>query len=253
MSRTPPLRHSRRLVALLALGASLCSGACSTGRRVDTSSLLGAERAAELTLASELAYPTPDREAVSEWSDRAADAEAVVRRVAAPAADVGSWVVTDTRDGRTITEDLYVRGPKGDVALVRSTNHVERVVSWFAPALVVMPAELAPGETFRQTSTIKIFPIDDQDNVRDQGPVTQELTLEAEQDFARPAGQAPAMRVRAVFTADLSAADVVKTTDLWFDAREKGGGLAGERSEEVVKALGLTIRTTRRFLVREAP
>lgn len=247
MNRTPP----HRLVATLALGALLCSGACSTGRRVDTSVLLGAERGAAASLASERAYPAPDREAVSDWSDRASDGE--VRRVAAPAEDPGSWLVTDTRDGRTITEDLYVRSPKGDVALVRSTNHVERVVSWFAPALIVMPAELSLGETFHQTSSIKIYPIDDQYNVRDQGPVTQELTLEAEQDFARPTGPAPTFRVRAVFTTDLSAADVVKTTDLWFDAREKGGGLVAERSEEVVKALGLTIRTTRRFLVREAP
>lgn len=247
MNRTP----THRLLAVLALGAALCSGACSTGRRVDTSALLGAERRTDSTLASEHAYPIPPRETISEWSDRATDGE--IQRVAAPAADPGSWLVTDTRDGDVVTEDLYVRSPKGDVALVRSTNHVEGVVSWFAPALVVMPAELAPGETFRQKSTIRIYPIEDQYNVRDQGPVTQELTLEAEQDFARPTGPVPTFRVRAVFTTDLSAADVVKTTDLWFDAREKGGGLVAERSEEIVKALGFTVRTTRRFLVREAP
>ena len=250
MIRSPnPLR--RRFVALIALAAALCSGACSTGRRVDTVSLLGAERDASAPLDSARAYPAPDREAASVWSDRATDGE--VRRTAAPAPDPGSWLVTDTRDGRVITEDLYIRSPKGDVALIRSTNHEERVVSWFAPALVVMPAELAPGQAFRQESTIKIYPIDDRDNIRDQGPVTQELTLVAEQDFARPAGPTPTFRVRAAFTTDLSAADVVKTTDLWFDTREKGGGLVAERSEEVVKALGLTIRTTRRFLVREAP
>ncbi|MBL0921951.1 MAG: hypothetical protein IBJ10_07465 [Phycisphaerales bacterium] len=244
-----PPRTIGRLLGGAALALAALTAACTTGRRVDTADLLGAESPAARALQAQDAYPVVKRAETSTWSDRAGAGDFM--RAVAPGADPDSWLVTDSRDGRTLTEDLFVRNPKGDVVLVKTTSHVEGVISWFAPALVVMPAELAPGETFRQTTSIKVFPIDDPDNVRDQGPVTQELTLEAEQSFGLSGGPTPARRVRAVFTTKLSAASVVKTTDLWFVGGRRPG-LVAERSEEVVKALGLTVRTTRRFLALES-
>jgi hypothetical protein len=54
-----------------------------------------------------------------------------------------------------------------------------------------------------------------------------------------------------VFTVDLRAADVEKTTEQWYATTGRNPGLVAERSEEIVRVLGMAVRTTRRFLVRE--
>lgn len=248
---TPPTTIVARLArALLPFAAAALAG-CSVGHRVDTAELLGHERPAAEPLTAAEAYPVPSRKMTSTWSDRAGAGD--FQRVTAPAGDPGSWLVTDSRDGKPITENLYAKNPKGDVVLVRSTDHGERVISWFSPGLIVMPDRLEPNQTHRQTTTIRIYPIDDPDHVRDQGPVTQEMTLESDQIVQTPLGPIPSRRVHVLFTADLGVAKVEKTSDLWFTTRKQDPGLVANRSDEIAKALGLTVRNVRQFLVLEAP
>ncbi len=243
-------RIHRPIVAVLMLISAGAATGCASGRRVDTGSLLGTEAPAESALKASAAFPERAREGKTTWSDRAGADDFV--RIAEPAGDPDSWLVRDERGGEPLVENLYQLSPKGDVVLIKSTDHGERVITWFSPPLVVMPKELKPDVPFKQKLKIQVFPIHDPDTMKDQGEATQELRLDVQQVIAtgdeKPTST---VRVRAVFTVDLSAADVVKTTEQWFETGEDPAGLVAERSEEVVKVLGLAVRTTRRFLVRE--
>lgn len=181
----------------------------------------------------------------------------VVERFPGVADIAGVWVETHRTDSATVPflEETFVRASGGGVALVESINRIEGVISKFDPPLIVMPASLAPGSTFKQTLTLTVHPIRSPDKVQDRGEATQEVTYLGDADVALAGGAPrPAAHVRSVFRVKLSAAAVVNTTDAWhaLDARSsasrEGPTLLARRDDESAKFLGVQVRAKNAFV-----
>lgn len=205
------------------------------------------------TLLASSAYAAAARERLRVFAGDAPDA--LLIRAASPAVDRPGWTIltTDARSGEAISTDTLGFNAEGDVVLTSTITHRERVLTTFDPPLLLLPASIAPGESRTQSVTLTVHPLSRPDDIQDQGPATQTLTLAADQTVNTPA-PIPAAVIRVVFTVRLNAATVNRTTEQWFALT--GPRLAGpiaERSDERVTALGFQVRRTRQFFILEDP
>ncbi|MGE0303887.1 MAG: hypothetical protein AB7K52_14625 [Phycisphaerales bacterium] len=139
----------------------------------------------------------------------------------------------------------------GSIALSHSVERGDGVVTWFEPALVIVPAGLGAGEVTTQELRMIVRPIGKPGVIRHQGRARHEITHVGE-DVVRLRGGEPmkATHVRLVLTADLGLPKVRVVTDRWYVA---GVGLVGERIQERATTLGLTVRSVDEQWVLDAP
>lgn len=238
--------HRRVLLSLLGAALIGLAGCASSSHRVGAEERLGDVRAPEGVVESGVVAARP--EAPTRRRFISFDGERTLVRDSEPTPDLDSWRMEERIDGESEPRlvEHYARAPNGRVVLTRSFDHVEGVVTWFDPPLVVLPASLSPGETFRQTLTLRVYPIADQGRLQDQGEAEQEITFEGVQRIVTHRGAVDAALVREAFRVSLSAAKVERTTERWYSRDTADGaaaGLVGERWEQVVRFLGLPVRS----------
>ncbi len=244
-----------------ALGLASCASDTSgraTGLGAAAPPTISADRPGEAALSPETTHAEKSWKAryhAHEGPD--AGGVIVVERFPGVAGIEGVWVETHRTDSATtpFLEETFVRASGGGAALVESINRIEGVISKFDPPLIVMPASLAPGSTFKQTLTLTVHPIRSPDKVQDRGEATQEVTYLGDADVALAGGATrPAAHVRSVFRVKLSAAAVVNTTDAWhaLDARSSAAReaptLLARRDDESAKFLGVQVRAKKAFV-----
>lgn len=242
---------------------------CAEHHRADPSAppppplSLGDEAPAEPLLAAEAVSPAPRSVTLRIVSGDGKD-DRLRREVAPlpedrrPPAARAAWAesVTDV-DGSPISLDDLALAQNGDVIMLRSVTYADRVITTFEPPLIVLPATLSPGgEPHTQRLTFTVHPMDNPAAIRDQGPATQTITLEAEQTVLAP-GPIAAARVRVSLALSLQAANVTKSTRAWY-ARPAGSadtrlaGVIAEETDERVTVLGITVRRTQRLVILDA-
>ncbi len=160
--------------------------------------------------------------------------------------------------GEPVSLDDLALSESGDLVMLRSVTYADRVITTFEPPLIVLPATLSPGgESHTQRLTFTVHPMDDPSAIRDQGPATQTITLEAEQTVLAP-DPIPAARVRINLALSLQAAKVSKSTRAWYarttptPAAIPPLGVIAEETDERVTVLGITARRTQRLVILDA-
>ncbi len=138
----------------------------------------------------------------------------------------------------------------GQVVLERQIEAADGVTTTFTPPMVVLPASLAPGETFEQSLAMRSVLTDRPERERGSGPATQTTTLAAWERIATPAGEFLAARINAVLRAKLGPASVTSTSTTWY---APGLGIVAETRHEEVFVLGVKIRDQRQGWALESP
>jgi hypothetical protein len=140
--------------------------------------------------------------------------------------------------------DSMIRTSDGSIALALQTNLAEDVEVVFDPPLVTVPAALVPGKSFEQTTTMTVHPIADLKKTQARGQVRQTISLAGNERIRTPAGEFDAIKISALFDADLGATKVKNRTEQWLVA---GAGLVAERRSERTTLLGVAIRSKDEF------
>lgn len=171
-------------------------------------------------------------------------------RTQASAAE-GEWSVARATAGseaeRAVrTELLHVQD--GAVVMARTIDHGEKVETVFEPALVVMPRELARGESASQDVRMTVHPEGERSKRRAAGTARNEIVYVGDETMEVGGKQVAARHVRGVFTADLSGTKVRNVTDQWF---VDGEGLVAETRSERTLLMGLPVRQSEESWVRE--
>lgn len=138
----------------------------------------------------------------------------------------------------------------GDVVLEKQIEAADGVTTTFTPPMIILPASLAPGQTFEQAFAMRSVLTDRPDRERGSGPATQTTTLAAWERIATPAGEHLAARIEAVLRAKLGPASVTSTSTTWY---APGLGILAETRREEVTVMGLKIRDQRQGWVLQSP
>lgn len=255
MTRTLP-RTLLGLLSLLAAGAVGCASPAKPAegdafRRVTppagSTPASPAARSASLQASRTLAASAPRtlalateagvRERLESRRTLAADGTLTVRKVvlrptASPATD---WAP----DAATVQVLAMRVAADGSVALERTTETADAVVTEFSPPLTVLPATLELGQSVTQPLRMIIRPLTDTSKVRTSGDAEQTITYEGDEQLTVPAGEFATRRVRSVLTASLGQARVTSTNITWY---ADDVGQIAEFREEVVTVLGVRIR-----------
>lgn len=161
------------------------------------------------------------------------------------AAESGAWNAqwraseADSSSERLVREEQWRENDAG-IVLTRSVDHVERVEVLFDPPLLVLPAQLEPGQTATERLRMTVHPLGDRSRTRAAGPVVQEVTDLGHDRVRTPAGTWVARHLRSVFTADLSGTKVRNQTDQWL---VDGVGLVAQKRSERTTLLGVPVRS----------
>ncbi len=140
---------------------------------------------------------------------------------------------------------VWTRAGSGLIVMGIMLNPERRVFSIFDPPLVVFPTVLEPGAPFTQTVSMKVT--DERGRPKEQGTVTLETTLVAQQDLSLAGRSVETARVRSVFRANLKNARILRTTDRWH---VPGVGPVMEHFNEEVRVFGLVVeRTSQTFIL----
>lgn len=160
------------------------------------------------------------------------------------------WSVTGGE--RTLLREQHlIARDDGAVLLQEEVNHAEKVEVVFTPALMVVPARLAPGPAEPQKVRMVVHPLGDRSRTRARGTVEQSMTIGAPVRVRTPAGEFDAWPLSSTFKADLGPSKVTNESELWLAA---GIGIIAERRRERTTALGIPIRDNREgWVLAEAP
>lgn len=169
----------------------------------------------------------------------------IVRREAE--VEGGRWRVLSERDGRPWMEETLEMSPQGDVLLVESVSHDDRVITRFDPPMLVAPAGLAEGETREWRGMLRVHPIDRPGELRDEGEARQEVAWGGRARVRVGSGWVDAVGIRTTLRAGLRAARVETEGWVWVTERD---GVVAERARETATFLGLSVRDVRRGLIR---
>lgn len=164
----------------------------------------------------------------------------VVVITTAPAEAPSTWTIDVRAEAapEPVRIDTVRVEKSGAVVLLESLNPGDKVVSRYQPPMVLLPAQLAPGETADQRFEITVHPVSNPAAVSNRGKATHTLTLEGR--GALPSVGA-ALVVRAELAIELSGANVKRITESWY---ARGTGLVAERFSEEIRILGLFPRTS---------
>ncbi|MBC7833472.1 MAG: hypothetical protein H7Y88_00020 [Phycisphaerales bacterium] len=142
------------------------------------------------------------------------------------------------REGRTLVlvrEDVLRREANGDLVLVRSIDHEERVQVEFEPPMVIAPGVMMVGEVREQRLRMVVRPRQDLKRVRMQGDAVQRVELTA----GKGRGE---LVLTGRMEADLGGTGVDSSTMRKLVA---GRGVVEETNVEVAKVLGVPVRKKR--------
>lgn len=144
--------------------------------------------------------------------------------------------------GRESVEQLeFELNAAGDVALRSTTDVTEKVLTEFQPALRVLPAKLAAGETVSQAVTMIVRPLGKPGTIQNQGPATQVVTHLGLERITVGAGGFDAHHIRTVLKGSLGGAEVTITTETWY---APGVGIVAETNSQRVTLLGIAVRSS---------
>lgn len=135
----------------------------------------------------------------------------------------------------------------GSITLERVDSHPDATASLFEPALLIAPASLKAGAEVRAESAMRAVRLPKATSERDRGTARRTVRY-ARDETVRWRGVEHRMKVIEVaFTADLSAAQVERTSELWV---LPGLGVVAERWRERLVILKLFPKESGQFAIR---
>jgi hypothetical protein len=156
-----------------------------------------------------------------------------------------SWWVrySSTPGGEADREVKMVIDTNGYISEAEEINRLEKVEIEYAPPLVVIPDKLpvqAVGDAaFRQDVKMTVHPLGNRAKVRTSGMAHNEIRYVGDEHITTAAGEFSARKLQCTFTADLSAATTMNTSQQWW---ADGVGLIFEKDHELTRAMGLKVR-----------
>ncbi len=235
-----------------------CQSAASEPAVAGNPGFTGELRPTEIALRAQDLYPAGDQRFV-ELDPDTRKALRVERVRNAPPNAGGVWTRTsglesldgaalDGSGGERARMTTLVRQPGGAVALVSlvartpSATSTKDALYLFEPALVMTPAELAPGDVWEGTCELRVVDLDDQTHVIRRGTASRRIEHLGIQTLQSAQGPVEALRVRTEFALKMGAIRSVTRSDVWV---RPGVGVVGESSARVSSLMGIPVQRAR--------
>lgn len=139
----------------------------------------------------------------------------------------------------------------GSIALTAVIERKDKALTLFEPPLVIAPASLQPGETFRSEAAMRVVALDDPGKQREKGTAKRTITYLGDAMIHHAGGEVRAAKLEIRFDADLRLANAEERTTLYVSRDASTPGVIAQESMEKITILGAFPRTTKRTLLRD--
>ena len=123
----------------------------------------------------------------------------------------------------------------GSVVMTAVIDVANKALTRFDPPLVVMPAQLQPGEVFASEASMRVLDAQNPSKEKERGSARRTVEYVGDRVLRTPFGEVHCHQLRVMFKADLRLADAETRSTLYI-AREYG--LVAEQWSESIKMLG---------------